>query len=284
MSVKIISDSTCDLSPELIERYNIHIVPLHIVLGEQEYQDGVGITPDEIYAWSNENNAPPKTSALGIEEAVEAFRPYLEQGMDIVCFSISQCMSTTINVMRMAAQELNATDRITIINSKNLSTGVGHLVIEAAIMAEEGKTKEEIKAHVCELRPLVRASFVVDTLTFLHRGGRCSSVAAFAGSALRLHPRIGVADGKMAAGKKYMGNMQKVIMTYTKEMEADLLAAKPDRVFITHSGCSEEIIASVREYLESLGHFSEILVTRAGGVISSHCGPNTLGVLFIAGE
>ena len=191
MSVKIISDSTCDLSPELIERYNIHIVPLHIVLGEQEYQDGVGITPDEIYAWSNENNAPPKTSALGIEEAVEAFRPYLEQGMDIVCFSISQCMSTTINVMRMAAEELNATDRITIINSKNLSTGVGHLVIEAAIMAEEGKTKEEIKAHVCELRPLVRASFVVDTLTFLHRGGRCSSVAAFAGSALRLHPRIG---------------------------------------------------------------------------------------------
>jgi DegV family protein with EDD domain len=151
-------------------------------------------------------------------------------------------------------------------------------------MAEEGKTKEEIEAHVCELRPLVRASFVVDTLTFLHRGGRCSSVAAFAGSALRLHPRIGVADGKMAAGKKYMGNMQKVIMTYTKEMEADLLAAKPDRVFITHSGCSEEIIASVREYLESLGHFSEILVTRAGGVISSHCGPNTLGVLFIAGE
>lgn len=284
MSVKIISDSTCDLSPELIERYNIHIVPLHIVLGEQEYQDGVGITPDEIYAWSNENNAPPKTSALGIEEAVEAFRTYLEQGMDIVCFSISQCMSTTINVMRMAAEELNATDRITIINSKNLSTGVGHLVIEAAIMAEEGKTKEEIEAHVCELRPLVRASFVVDTLTFLHRGGRCSSVAAFAGSALRLHPRIGVADGKMAAGKKYMGNMQKVIMTYTKEMEADLLAAKPDRVFITHSGCSEEIIASVREYLESLGHFSEILVTRAGGVISSHCGPNTLGVLFIAGE
>jgi DegV family protein with EDD domain len=284
MSVKIISDSTCDLSPELIERYNIHIVPLHIVLGEQEYQDGVGITPDEIYAWSNENNAPPKTSALGIEDAVEAFRTYLEQGMDIVCFSISQCMSTTINVMRMAAEELNATDRITVINSKNLSTGVGHLVIEAAIMAEEGKTKEEIEAHVCELRPLVRASFVVDTLTFLHRGGRCSSVAAFAGSALRLHPRIGVADGKMAAGKKYMGNMQKVIMTYTKEMEADLLAAKPDRVFITHSGCSEEIIASVREYLESLGHFSEILVTRAGGVISSHCGPNTLGVLFIAGE
>lgn len=284
MSVKIISDSTCDLSPELIERYNIHILPLHVVLGETEYEDGVNITPDEIYAWSNENNAPPKTSAVGLERAVEAFRVYLEQGMDIVCFSISQCMSTTINVLRMAAEELEATDRITVINSKNLSTGIGHLVIEAAILAEQGKTKEEIEAHVCELRPRVRSSFVVDTLTFLHRGGRCSSVAAFAGSALRLHPRIGVSDGKMAAGKKYMGNIAKVIMTYTKEMEADLMAAKPDRVFITHSGCSEEILASVREYLESLGHFDEILTTRAGSVISSHCGPNTLGVLFIAGE
>lgn len=284
MSVKIISDSTCDLSPELIERYGIHILPLHIVLGDTEYNDGVNITPDEIYAWSNENNLPPKTSALGLEEAIDAFRTYLDQGMDIVCFAISQCMSTTINVMRMAAKELEAEDRICVINSKNLSTGVGHQVIEAAILAEEGKTKEEIEAHIKEIRPLVRASFVVDTLTFLHRGGRCSSVAAFAGSALRLHPRIAVTDGKMAAGKKYMGNINRVILSYAKEMEADLLKAKPDRVFITHSGCSEEIIGQVREYVESLGHFHEILITRAGGVVSSHCGPNTLGVLYIAGE
>ncbi|MBO5109220.1 MAG: DegV family protein [Clostridia bacterium] len=284
MSVKIISDSTCDLSPELIERYGIHVVPLHIVLGETEYNDGVDITPDEIYAWSNENNLPPKTSALGLEEAVTVFSKYLDEGMDIVCFAISQCMSTTINVMRMAIKELGAENRISVINSKNLSTGVGLQVIEAAIMAAEGKTKEEITAHIEEIRPRVRASFVVDTLTFLHRGGRCSSVAAFAGSALRLHPRIAVTDGKMAAGKKYMGNISRVIMSYAKEMEADLLKAKKDRVFITHSGCSDEIIENVRVYLEGLGYFDEILITRAGGVVSSHCGPNTLGVLFIAGE
>lgn len=284
MSVKIISDSTCDLSPELIERYGIHVVPLHIVLGETEYNDGVDITPDEIYAWSNENNLPPKTSALGLEEAVTVFSKYLDEGMDIVCFAISQCMSTTINVMRMAVKELGAENRISVINSKNLSTGVGLQVIEAAIMAAEGKTKEEITAHIEEIRPRVRASFVVDTLTFLHRGGRCSSVAVFAGSALRLHPRIAVTDGKMAAGKKYMGNISRVIMSYAKEMEADLLKAKKDRVFITHSGCSDEIIENVRVYLEGLGYFDEILITRAGGVVSSHCGPNTLGVLFIAGE
>ena len=284
MSVKIISDSTCDLSPELIERYDIDILPLHILLGESEYRDGLDITPDEIYAWSDENKLPPKTSAIGLEDTIDTFKKYLDEGREIVCFSISQCMSTTVNVMRMAAKELEAEDRISVINSKNLSTGIGLQVIEAAIMASEGKSRTEIETTVKELRPLVRASFVVDTLTFLHRGGRCSSVAAFAGSALRLHPRIAVSDGKMAAGKKYMGNMSRVIMTYAKEMEADLLKAKRDRVFITHSGCTEEILESVRAYLEGLGHFEEILITRAGGVISSHCGPNTLGVLYVAGN
>jgi len=123
---------------------------------------------------------------------------------------------------------------------------------------------------------------VVDTLTFLHRGGRCSSVAAIAGSMLHLHPRIAVADGRMSAGKKYRGKMESVIMTYVRDMENDLKNAKNNRVFITHSGCSEEVISSVRTYLEGLGCFAEILTTRAGGVISSHCGPGTLGVLFIA--
>lgn len=282
MSVKVISDSTCDLSPELIEKYDIHIMPLHILLGEKEYEDGTTITPDEIYAWSDANKLPPKTSALGLDRAMPVFSSYLEQGRDIVCFSISEQMSTTANVMRMAAEELNAADRIYVIDSKNLSTGVGLQVIEAAILARAGKSATEIVAYIEAIRPFVRASFVVDTLTYLHRGGRCSGVAAFAGSALRLHPKISVVDGKMLPGKKYCGNISRVIMSYAKEMEADLKNAKADRVFITHSGCSEETIREVYAYLESLNHFSEILVTRAGGVISSHCGPNTLGVLFIA--
>lgn len=279
--VKIISDSTCDLSKELQERYDISILPLHILLGEEEYEDGYGISPQEIYAWSDANKTTPKTSAPSMERAVELFRPFLEQGMELVCFSISADMSTSGNVMRLAAEELDASERVHVVDSANLSTGIGLLVIEAAIMAKAGKTGAEIVERMEQLKPQVRASFVVDTLLYLYRGGRCGGLAALAGGALRLHPKIAVTDGKMGAGKKYRGRLSAVVMNYVKDMEQQLAHAEPDRVFITHSGCDEEIVDSVREYLKGLGIFSEILETRAGCVVSSHCGPGTLGVLFI---
>ena len=163
----------------------------------------------------------------------------------------------------------------------NLSTGIGLQVIQAALLSAEGKTRAQITAAIEEIRPRVRASFTVDTLTYLYRGGRCNAVAALAGTMLKLHPRIVVEDGAMDASKKYRGKLSSVILSYTKDMEDDLKNAVPDRVFITHSGCDREIVESVRSYLESLGIFNEILETRAGGVISSHCGPGTLGVLFI---
>lgn len=281
---KIIADSTCDLSKELIEKYDVEILPLHILLGEKEYLDGVNISPAEIYAWSDENKQTPKTSAIDMNTPVEAFQKYLDEGMEIVCFSISDDMSTTGNIFRMAVEELEAQDKIKVVNSANLSTGIGLLVLEAAIMAESGEDATAIAARMEELKPLVRASFVVDTLVYLHRGGRCSGLAALAGGALKLHPRIEVADGKMRPGKKYRGSMGKAIMDYVKEMEESLKSARKDRVFITHSGCEEKVVSEVRAYLESLGHFDEILETVAGGVISSHCGPGTLGVLFIAQE
>ena len=282
MSVKIISDSTCDLSPELIAKYGIQIVPLHIVLGDKEYQDGASISPDEIYEWSDANKATPKTSALSLDEAYAVFKPVLEEGHEIVVFSISSDMSTTNNVMRIAASDLDATDRVFVIDSQNLSTGIGLQVLEAAEMAAAGKSGAEIAAHIEAIRPKVRASFVVDTLTYLHRGGRCGGLAALAGAVLKLHPRIAVVDGKMGAGKKYRGVMKKVILEYAKDMEAELLSAESKRVFITHSGCDEAAIGEVKAYLESLNYFEEILITRAGCVVSSHCGPGTLGVLFIA--
>lgn len=282
--VKIISDSTCDLSGELLERYDIGIIPLHILLGEDEYEDGVNITPDEIFKWSDTNNTTPKTSAASIDTAIEKIRPYLENDGEIVAFAISEDMSTSANVMRMAAEELEAASRVHVINSKNLSTGIGLLVIEAAIMASEGKNAIDIVEQIDLLIPKVRASFVVDTLVYLHRGGRCSSVSALLGSALKLHPRITVNDGKMSATRKYRGNIDKVIISYVKDMEEELTKAKKERVFITHSGCDKDIVENVREYLSSLNVFSEILETRAGGVISSHCGPGTLGVLFIEGK
>lgn len=280
--VKIISDSTCDLSKELLEKYNVSILPLHILLGEAEYLDGVNTSPDEIYKWSDANKTTPKTSAPALQDTIDLFKPFIEAGQEIVCFSISEEMSTTANVMRLAADELEASEKIFVVNSANLSTGIGHLVVEAAIMAKEGKTASEIVSRMEELKPKVRASFVVDTMTYLHRGGRCSGVAALAGGALKLHPRIVVENGAMNAGKIYRGKMRNVVLSYVKDMEVDLKSAKKDRVFITHSGIDEEIIESVKEYLKSLNTFEEILVTRAGGVISSHCGPGTLGVLFIA--
>lgn len=279
--IRIISDSTCDLSRELIEKYNIEILPLHIHLGEEEYQDGVTITPDEIYEWSDANDTTPKTAAVSIGEAVDVFEPHVKNGDELIVFSISQGMSATCSVLRLAAAELEAEDSIHVIDSANLSTGIGLLVIEAAMMIQEGKTATEIVSKIEELKPLVSASFVVDTLTYLHRGGRCSGVAALAGGMLKLHPKIVVENGKMDANKKYRGKINAVIKSYVKDMEEDLKNAKKDRVFITHSGCEESIIEEVREYLESLQVFDEILVTRAGSVISSHCGPGTLGVLFI---
>ena len=281
MSVKIIADSTCDLSKDLLEKYDISVLPLHIVLGDKEYKDGLEISPDEIYEWSNANKEAPKTSAAAISDTIDIYSKYLKSCDEIICFSISGQMSTTVNVMRMAAEELDAEDTIHIIDSENLSTGGGLLVIEAAIMAKEGKIAEEIVEAMNQLKPYVRASFIVDTLTFLHRGGRCSGVAALAGGALKLHPKIVVENGGMKPDKKYRGKMNSAILSYVKDLEPQLKNAKTDRVFITHSGCEKEIIDSIYQYLEELGLFKEILITRAGGVISSHCGPGTLGVLFI---
>lgn len=280
--IKIISDSTCDLTKDLLEEYDISILPLHVILGEKDLLDGVTITPDEIYEWANANKTTPKTSAPSIEDAIELIKPYVDNGDEIIYFSISKEMSTSINVINLATDELEATDRIHVIDSANLSTGVGLLVLEAATMAREGMNANDIVAKIEELKPLVRASFVVDTLTYLHRGGRCSSVAALAGGVLKLHPKIVVEDGKMNATKKYRGKMDSVILSYAKEMEEDLKNAKTDRVFITHSGCDEAIIQSVYSYLEELNTFKEIIITRAGSVISSHCGYGTLGVLFIS--
>ncbi len=280
--VKILSDSTCDLSQELVERYGIKILPLHVLMGDGDYRDGVEVTPDEIFQWADEHKTTPKTAAPSIEDAVECIGGLLEGGNEVLCFSISETMSSSLNIMRLAIEELEASDRAFAFDSKNLSTGIGLLVIEAACMAKEGMNAEDIMNKLEELRPLVRSSFVVDTLTYLHRGGRCSGVAALAGGMLKLHPKIVVVDGKMEVDRKYRGNISKVIKLYVKDMEQALKTARPARVFITHSVDDPKIVQSVREYLERLSIFDEVLETRAGGVVSSHCGPGTLGVLFIS--
>ena len=278
--IRILSDSTCDLSPELVAKYNIGIIPLYVRLGEEEYKDGVNITPDELYRWSDANQQTPKTAAPSVKD-IEAFLD--PDGSDeYVIFTISSFMSASYGNCRLAAEDLGMEDRVFVIDSANLSTGIGLLILQAAEMAAAGKSGAQIAQEIEGLKSKVRASFVVDTLVYLHRGGRCSGLAAFFGSALSLHPRIAVADGAMHPGKKYRGRDTRYIMGYVKDMEEALKNAQPNRVFITHSGCDRQIVDTVRTYLEGLNHFQEILETRAGAVISSHCGPGTLGVLFIA--
>lgn len=282
--VRIIADSTCDLSQDLLEKYKVAVLPLHILLGEEEFEDGKDIRPEEIYRWSDEHGTTPGTSAPSMESALRLYNEVYTAGDELVCFSISGQMSTSGNVMRLAAEEMGIADKVTVIDSENLSTGIGHLVVEAAIMAAERKSRKEIVQRIETLRPLVRASFIVDTLVYLHRGGRCSGLAAMLGTTLHLHPMIVVENGKMHSAKKYRGSLQKALTAYAKDLEPAMRKAKRDRVFITHSGCEREMVEMVREFLQGLGIFQEILETRAGGVISSHCGPGTLGILFIEDE
>ena len=279
--VKIISDSTCDLSPELIKKYDIEILPLQIILGDKSHSDTMDITPDEIYKWSDQTKQSPKTAAPNVWQIYERLLPYEKETQEVVLFSISESMSSTLNNMRSAVQMLDHPEKMHVIDSANLSTGIGLLVIEAAIMAKQGCTAAEIIERIEALKPHVRASFVVDTLTYLRRGGRCSGIEALAGSMLKLHPKIIVQDGKMTVSKKYRGSIQKAIAAYVSDLQPQLEKSKKNRVFITHSGCSDEILSQVNAQLESMHHFDEILITRAGGVVSSHCGPSTLGVLFI---
>lgn len=279
--VKIIADSTCDLSYDLLEDYDIGVIPLMISMGETTKKDGSEISPEEIYSWSDETGQTPKTAAPTIGDAIAFIKPYVEEELDIIFFGISESMSGTCNVMRLAAEDLGY-ERLFVIDSKNLSTGIGLQVLRAAKMAQKGLSVEEILKDNNEINNKVRASFVVDTLTFLHRGGRCSGVTALLANTLKLKPEIVVIDGKMDVGKKYRGNIKSVLMKYVQSRKEELINADPETIFITHSGCDDEVIEQVKQYLEGLNVFKEILVTRAGGVISSHCGPNTLGVLYIS--
>ncbi|MBO4458540.1 MAG: DegV family protein [Butyrivibrio sp.] len=278
--IRIVSDSTSDLSKEIIDKYSIVIVPMYVRLGEKEKKDGVDITPEEIYKWSDCVGETPKTAAPSVQDYINVFSANKDD--EYIVFTISSSMSASNNNCRLAVSELEMEDKIKVIDSENLSTGIGLQVMEAVDLVAQGKSLAEIEEYINEIKKRVRASFVVDTLKFLYRGGRCSGIAALVGETLKLHPKITVVDGAMKPANKYRGSAKKYISDYVKDMKEELLKAKKDRLFITHSGCEKEIVDTVRAFLEDLGYFDEIIETRAGSVISSHCGPGTLGVLFIS--
>lgn len=280
-TIRIVADSTCDLSEELKERYDIITIPLCIVMEDKSYYDLEDITPDQIYLWSDANRLTPKTAAIPYDRALAVLEPFMEKGDDIIFFGISEQMSTTCNVVRLVGNDHHY-DKLHVIDSMSLSTGIGLQILYAAELVMEGMSAREIVERVERRRNKVRASFVVETLTYLARGGRCKPVTALLGNTLKLKPQIIVERGAMAVSRKYRGKQSSVILKYAKDLESALLHADPSCVFITHSGCEDEIIDEVRSYLEGLNYFTNIYVTRAGGVISSHCGPGTLGILFYA--
>ncbi|HKL99960.1 MAG TPA: DegV family protein [Mobilitalea sp.] len=280
-NIKIIVDSTCDLSENLLKDYDISMIPLMITLGASNLLDGIEVTPEEIYKWSDTTGETPKTAAPAIGAAIELLEPFAMKGMDIIFFGISEEMSATCNVMRLAAEDIDY-HKLYVVNSKNLSTGIGLQVLRAAELVKKGCSVEEILEDNKCIIDKVESSFVVDTLTFLHRGGRCSGITALLANTLKLKPEIIVEDGKMDVSKKYRGNIKSVLLKYCKDKEPFLQNAVPDRIFITHSGCPSEVVEEVRTFLKNLNIFKDIIETRAGGVISSHCGPNTLGILYIS--
>lgn len=280
MSKKVIigSDSTTDLSPELIERYGVKIIPLGVTLGEQIFTDGVDINPDKIYEHYEKTGELPKTSAPSIADFEELFAKETKNGNAVVFFTISSDMSCTYNNARLAASEF---EDVYVVDSRNLSTGGGLLVIAAAEMAAEGEDAATIAAKCEEMRDRVDASFVIDNLEFLHKGGRCSAVAAFGANMLQLKPCITVSGGKMGVAKKYRGKFSKVLTEYIKDRIGDGSNVELAHVFVTHAGCAPEIYEKCVAEVKALADVGEVHITRAGCTISSHCGRDTLGVLFI---
>jgi len=276
--VLIASDSTTDLSAELIKKYDIKILPLGVNLGGKSYTDGVDIDPDFIYAYYEKNGELPKTSAANVGEFTDFFKKYTDEGYAVVMFTISETMSSTCNNARIAAEDF---EDVYVVDTKNLSTGGGLLVLAAADMAAQGKTAGEIAEACEELRERVDASFVLDDLEFLYKGGRCSALAAFGANLLQLKPCIMVRDGKMGVGKKYRGKFASTLEKYIADQIGDGSDLELDRVFVTHAGCDKEIYMACVEQVKKLAPFKEVLLTRAGCTVSSHCGRNTLGVLFI---
>lgn len=279
MKVKIISDSTCDLSKELIEKYSIAIVPLYVTMNEQAKKDGLEVVPEDIYEYVEKNNKLPTTSAANVGDYIEVFKYWREQGFEIVHFNISCDFSSTHHNACIAAEEVGG---VYVVDSKNLSTGQGLAVLHGAEMAEQGKSAKEIFEECTALTSKIEASFVVDSIDYLYKGGRCSALAAFGANLLKLKPCIEVKDGKMSPGKKYRGNISRVMLNYVQERLNGRDDIDKHRIFITHTKCSDEDVQAVKnKILELCPDFEEILETTAGCTVTTHCGPNTLGILFI---
>lgn len=279
MRIKITSDSTCDLSTEITEKYGITLVPLTVIKDGQAYKDNVTITPADIFAHVAAGGALCSTTAVSIGEYQEFFAPFAAEYDGVVHINISSEFSSTYQNACLAAAEF---DNVVAIDSRNLSTGQGLVVLKACQLAETAESLEQLKAELDAFTGKVEASFVVDKLEYLAKGGRCSSVAALGANLLNLKPCIDVKDGKMGVTKKYRGKYDKCLATYVRERlenREDLDTSMP--IFITQTKVSDECDAAVKEAVATYGKFETVYETVAGCTVSCHCGPGTLGILFV---
>lgn len=277
--IKIIADSPCDLSPDLYQKYNIDTIPLLVTSSAKTYQDGIDINPDELYDMVEQTSQLPKTAAPSLETYAQKYQYWTDKGYSIINFCISSGFSASYNTAMAAASHFKD---VYPIDSLNLSTGIGLLVLHAAELAQNGVEIQKIVDEINAARDRVRASFVIDTLQYLWKGGRCSGVTALGANLLRLKPCIMVKNGNMVVGKKYRGQLKSAILHYVEDTLKDRKDLALNRIFITHSGMDDpSIISDVQALIKKLQPFQEILITRAGCTISSHCGPNTLGILFM---
>lgn len=278
LSVRVSADSTCDLSPELLQAYGIETLPLYVVMDGNAYKDGLELTPDELYAKVREADKIGSTAAINVDEYLTFFTRMKKSCDTLIHFTISSEMSSCFQNACIAAEEVGG---VYVIDSRNLSTGIGLQVLRACELAQKGMAAEVIVSYMREMAGRVDATFIPESLEFLKMGGRCSAAAALGANLLRLKPCIQVREGKMLVGKKYTGSMENVLSKYVKDRLNNLEDLDLSRVFITHSGMSDPaIIDKVKDAVLAIAPFEDVQITRAGCTVSNHCGPNTLGVLF----
>lgn len=278
MAIKITSDSTCDLTPELIARYDITILPLYVSLGPDTYQDGVDVHPADLFDYVRRTGQLPSTAAVNVADYQECFARFAPEYDAVIHINIGSDFSCCHQNACLAAEEF---DNVFVVDSGNLTAGHGFFVLQAAQAAERGESAEAIVASLQDLLPRVDASFVVDKLDYLVKGGRCSSAAALGANLLKLKPCVEVADGKMRVGKKYRGSFDKALQDYVKDRLKDRQDLDLTRMFLVYTECDPETIEAVKRTIQSCADFGEIIESVAGSTISCHCGPNTLGIIFV---
>lgn len=275
------ADSTCDLTQELKEKYNVRAyTPLHIIIAKKSYDDGVNITPQEIYKQFDATGTLPKTAAVNVDEYVKFFKQFAVKGNTVIHINIGSALSSSYQNACIAAEQVG---NVYPIDSCNLSTGTAHIVIEAANMIKQGLDAKDIAQKLTEITKNVHSSFIINKLNYLRAGGRCSALAMLGANLLQLKPCIEVdnKDGSMTVGKKYRGKLDSVLLQYVDEKLSEYTNIRYDKIFITHAGIGDDHVQKVYEHIKSKNLFDNIYITTASCTISSHCGPGTLGILFM---